>query len=156
MPINVTTASYRALAELRYQIRRFTHEGDAASLQFGLEPQQYFLMLALRGLPEGAEATVQTLAERLTLKHNSAVELIDRMEKRGYVRRARSSDDRRYVVVSLLPDGKKILEKVARQRITELRSDGTALANAILAVLGNARHPREKSRNPASKSAERS
>src|SRR5579862_6262688 len=63
MPIKLTTADYRALAELRYQIRQFVHEGDAAARQFGLEPQQYYLLLALRGIPEGIDATVRTLAE---------------------------------------------------------------------------------------------
>jgi DNA-binding MarR family transcriptional regulator len=140
MSIRIATADYRALAELRYRIRHFLYEGDAAALRFGLEPQQYLLLLAVRGLPEGAEATIRTLAERLALKHNSAVELVDRMEKRGYVHRIRSLDDRRCVLVSLLPRGEKLLEKVARQRITELRAGGTALANAIHALL---RHKRQ-------------
>ncbi len=136
MPIRVTTADYRALAELRYRLRLFLHEGDAAAHRMGLEPQQYLLLLAVRGLPEGMEATIQTLAERLALKHNSTVELIDRLEKHGYVSRSRSRDDRRRVLVSLLPRGEAVLGKVAGQRITELRADGAALANAISAVLG--------------------
>jgi hypothetical protein len=41
--------------------------------------------------------------------------------------------------VSLLPGGKKLLEKVARQRITELRADGMALVNAIDGLLGHKR-----------------
>jgi DNA-binding MarR family transcriptional regulator len=135
MPTKIATADYRALAELRYRIRQFLHEGDAAARQCGLEPQQYLLLLAVRGLPEGTKATIRTLAKRLALKHNSAVELVDRMEKRGYVHRIRSLDDRRFVLVLLLPDGKKLLEKVARQRITELRAGGTALVNAIDALL---------------------
>jgi DNA-binding MarR family transcriptional regulator len=139
MPIKIATADYRALAELRYRIRHFLYEGDAVARQFGLEPQQYLLLLAVRGLPEGTEPTIRTLAERLALKHNSAVELIDRMEKHGYVQRFRRLDDRRCVLVSLLPDGKKLLENVARQRITELRADGTALVNAIDGLLGHKR-----------------
>jgi DNA-binding MarR family transcriptional regulator len=140
--MNIATADYRALAELRYQIRRFLCEGDTAARQFGLEPQQYLLLLAVRGLPEGTDATIRTLAERLALKHNSVVELIDRMEKHGYVHRIRSPDDRRCVLVSLLPDGKKLLEKVARKRITELRAGGTALVNTINALLRHERQSR--------------
>ena len=97
--MKVTTADYRALAELRYRIRLFLCEGDAAARQVGLEPQQYLLLLAVRGLPEGTEATIRALAERLTLKHNSAVELIDRMETRGYACRIQSREDRRCVLV---------------------------------------------------------
>src|ERR1700740_1391543 len=102
---DVRTEQYRALAELRHQIRQFLSEGDRAARVAGLEPQQYLLLLMIRGLPEGQSATIRTLAERLTLKHHSVVELVDRMEAHGYVRRARGRDDRRRVLVSLLPRG---------------------------------------------------
>ncbi len=107
MTAEITTDEYRALA------------------------QQYLLLLAIRGLPAGAEATIQTLAERLVLKHHSTVELIDRLETHGYVRRSRGRDDRRRVMVSLLPRGERLLEQVARHRIGELRSNGHALVRAI-------------------------
>ncbi len=131
----ITSKEYQALAELRTRIRHFLREGDAAARAAGLEPQQYLLLLAIRGLPETLEATIRTLAERLALKHHSVVELIDRLETHGYVRRSRSQDDRRRVLVSLLPRGEKLLEQVARQRIEELRASGAALMNAIGALL---------------------
>ena len=93
------------------------------------------MLLAIRGLPEGSEATIQTIAERLVLKHHSAVELIDRLETHGYVRRTRSRDDRRRVFVTLLPRGERLLEQVARNRISELRTSGEALVGAIEALL---------------------
>jgi DNA-binding MarR family transcriptional regulator len=141
MPGEITTAEYRALAELRYRIRKFVGEGDAVARASGLEPQQYLLLLALRGLPEGEEATIRALADRLTLKHHSAVELIDRLEMHGYVRRSRSRDDRRRVLVALLPRGEKLLEQVARDRIDELRASGAALVAAISALLENGGPP---------------
>jgi DNA-binding MarR family transcriptional regulator len=116
---------------LRYRIRHFVRDGDVVAQAAGLEPQQYLLLLAIRGLPAGEEATIRTLADRLALKHHSAVELIDRLETRGYVRRTRGRDDRRRVLVSLLPRGERILEQVARHRIGELRSTGHALVRAI-------------------------
>src|SRR5213594_798613 len=133
----ITTEEYQALAELRYLIRKFVGEGDAVARAAGLEPQQYLLLLAIRGLPEGEEATIQALADRLALKHHSAVELIDRLEAHGYVRRSRSRDDRRRVLVTLLPRGEKLLEQVARDRIGELRASGAALVKAISALLEN-------------------
>jgi DNA-binding MarR family transcriptional regulator len=135
MAADITTDEYRALAELRYRIRHFLREGDAVARTAGLEPQQYLLLLAIRGLPEGVEATIRALAERLALKHHSVVELIDRLEAHGYVRRSRSRDDRRRVLVSLLPRGEKLLEQVVRNRIDELRTSGTALVEAIRALL---------------------
>jgi DNA-binding MarR family transcriptional regulator len=110
MAAEITTAEYRALAELRYLIRKFVGEGDE-------------------------EATIRALADRLALKHHSAVELIDRLEVHGYVRRSRSRDDRRRVLVALLPRGEKLLEEVAGDRISELRASGAALVGAIGALL---------------------
>ena len=138
MATEITTDEYRALAELRYRIRHFLHEGDAVAQAAGLEPQQYLLLLTIRGLPPGEEATIRTLAERLVLKHHSTVELIDRLETHGYVRRSRGRDDRRRVIVSLLPRGERLLEQVARHRIGELRSNGHALVCAIDQLLEKA------------------
>ena len=46
----ITPGEYRALAELRYLIRRFVREGDAVSSAAGLEPPQYLLLLMNRGI----------------------------------------------------------------------------------------------------------
>ena len=135
----ITTEEYRALAELRYRIRHFIREGDAVARAAGLEPQQYLLLLAIRGLPENEEATIRALAERLALKHHSVVELIDRLETHGYVRRTRGRDDRRRVLVTLLPRGERMLEQVAQHRIGELRSTGHELVRAIDQLLESER-----------------
>src|SRR5260370_42364721 len=105
MAAEITTAEYRALAELRYRLRKFVGEGDAMARGAGLEPQQYLLLLALRGLPEGVEATIRTLADRLALKHHSAGEVIDRLEVHAYGRRSRNRADRWRVLVERLQLG---------------------------------------------------
>jgi DNA-binding MarR family transcriptional regulator len=139
MSKRVLETEYRALAELRYRIRRFLQEGDASAKSSGLEPQQYLLLLAVRGLPMGSEASIRTLAERLSLQHHSTVELVDRMEKHGFVRRERSRKDRRQVLVLLQTRGEKLLEKVAMKRIVDLRANGRALVEAISALLESRR-----------------
>ena len=131
----ISDTEYRALAELRYRIRHFIQEGDAAAQRSNLEPQQYLMLLAIRGLPQGAVATIRTLAERMALKHHTAVELIDRLESHGLVRRSRSERDKREVRVSLLPQGSKLLDHVARERLSELKASGAALADAITALV---------------------
>jgi DNA-binding MarR family transcriptional regulator len=135
MPEKITEKEYRALGGLRYLIRRFLQEGDVAAKQAGLEPQQYLLLLAIRGLPPGQEATISTLANRLLLRHHSTVELVDRMEAHGYVRRLRCREDRRQVLVSLQPRGARLLERVVEKRIIELRANGRELVAAIGALL---------------------
>lgn len=135
MTMKIATSDYRALAALRYRIRLFLSEGDAAAHRWGLEPQQYLLLLAVRGLPQGMKATIQGLAERLMLKHNSTVELIDRLETKGYVSRRQSREDRRCVLVKLLPRGEELVERVARERLKELRAGGEALSEALDTLL---------------------
>ena len=131
----IENAQYQALAEFRYRIRQFLRGSDAAAEEAGLEPRQYQMLLAIRGLAPGQAATIRTLAEQLFLRHHSAVELIDRLEAKGYVVRARNSQDRRQVLVSLLPRGKRLLEHVARLRLEELRSFGLTLVDALAALL---------------------
>ena|SRR2546430_7579233 len=151
----ISTAEFRSLAELRYRLRLFLREGDAAARVAGLEPQQYLMLLAIRGLSPDMPAKIQTLADRLALKHHSAVELVDRMEKRGYVKRARSREDRRQVLVSLSPRGQKVLEQVVQQRIGELRAHGRELVSAISALLHDGRARTDHPRIPASDSNKR-
>ncbi len=131
----VQDQQYRALAEFRYLMRSFLRGSDAAAREAGLKPQQYQLLLAVRGLAPGEEATIQALANRLLLRHHSVVELIDRLEKNGNVARTRSQEDRRRVIVSLLPQGERALEHVARSRVKELRATGAALVEALSALL---------------------
>jgi DNA-binding MarR family transcriptional regulator len=135
MAEKITSSEYRALAELRYRIRLFLREGDATARAQGLEPQQYQMLLAIRGFEAGELATIGTLAERLAIKHHSAVELIDRLEKRGYVKRLRDKEDRRQVHVMLLARGEKALASVVEERISELRATGAALVRAIETIL---------------------
>jgi len=135
MSKKISSVDFRALAELRFQIRLFLKEGDAVARSAGLEPQQYLMLLVIRGLPQETPAKIQTLADQLALKHHSAVELVDRLEQRGLVKRSRSKEDRRQVLVSLLPRGQKLLERVVHQRITELRASGRQLVKAIEGLL---------------------
>ena len=149
----ITADEYRGLAELRYRIRRFLQEGDDTARQAQLEPQQYLLLLAIRGLPEGQDATIRTLADRLSLRHHSTVELVDRMEAHGYVKRTRSREDRRQVLVSLQPRGERLLEQVVQQRIIELRANGRALVEAISGLLETRAEAKTSSGNRARRTA---
>jgi DNA-binding MarR family transcriptional regulator len=55
------------------------------------------------------------------------------------VKRTRGRQDRRQVLVSLMPRGEKILETVVQQRISELRVSGRELVRAIDALLRDER-----------------
>ena len=137
---------YRALAELRYQIRCFLHFSEEQVRASGMEPQQHQLLLAVRGLPRGAAATVSELAERLQLKHHSVVELVDRLERRGCVTRNSGSKDRRQVMVHLTPVGSKVLRRLSLAHHEELEAAGPRLAKALRSL---ARQHRAKEKQSA-------
>jgi DNA-binding MarR family transcriptional regulator len=138
MSRSTSTAEYQALAQFRFLIRRYLNNSEKAARSVDLEPQQYMGMLALRGLPPGEDPTIRSLAERLQIQHHSAVELVDRMEKRGLFRRERSTKDRRQVHVHVTPRGEKLLSRLVRHRIAELRVSAPKLAHALQAVLAAA------------------
>lgn len=126
---------YAALAEIRYRIRQFVRGSDQAAMDSGLEPQQYQLLLTLRALPRREDASIRRLSERLFLKHHSIVGMVDRLEARGYVRRIRGIRDQRQVFVTLLPDGRRALERVVQKRLHELRESAPILVEALSAIL---------------------
>src|ERR1700758_4733552 len=101
----LTLSDYQALAEFRFQIRRFLHFSERAVQAAGLERGQYQLMLAIKGMPEGVRPRIRELANRMQIQHHSAVELINRLEAGGFVRRERAQDDRRGVLLGLTPEG---------------------------------------------------
>ena len=127
----ISLTEYQALAEFRYQLRRFLRFSEQVTREMGLEPQQHQLLLALKGLPEGRNATVGDLAERLQLRHHSTVELIDRLAERGLIERSRDEADQRRVLINLTPYGEEVLKKLSVLHRTELQSTGPALVRAL-------------------------
>ncbi|MBV8822192.1 MAG: MarR family transcriptional regulator [Ktedonobacteraceae bacterium] len=126
---------YRALAEFRYQIRRYMRFSEQMARAAGLEPQQHQLLLAVKGLPEGRKATIGELAERLQLQHHSTVELVDRLTERALVARERDHEDQRRVIIHLTTEGQDILQRLANIALTELRSTGPNLVQALNSLL---------------------
>jgi DNA-binding MarR family transcriptional regulator len=122
---------YPALADLRYQIRRFLRVREVAARAAGVEPQQYLLLLQVKGLEERRAATIGVLAERLQLRHHSVVQLVNRLATRGMVERRRDGSDRREVVVGLRPAGEKVLSRLAGYSMDDLTTEGPQLVSSL-------------------------
>ncbi len=132
---DLSLEQYRSLAEFRYQIRRFLCFSEGRVRAAGMEPRQHQLLLAIKGMPEGATATVGELAKRLLLKHHSTVELVNRLEKLGYVARATGKHDRRQVIIHLTPSGASILRKLSLAHHEELQIAEPRLAEALRSIV---------------------
>ena len=124
---------YGVLEEFRYDIRRFLNFSERAARRAGIEPHQHQALLVIKSAPEG-KATVGHLAERLLVRHHSAVELSDRLQRKKLIRRARSGADRREVFLSLTPAGERLLAKLSVLHRTELRTTGPRLLQALESV----------------------
>jgi DNA-binding MarR family transcriptional regulator len=141
--------NYRALADFRYEIRRFLNFSEQAARAAGIEPQQHQALLAIKGLPPGQVATIGALAERLQIQHHSAVELADRLESNGFIRRSRNRKDRREVHLRLTRRGEMVLQGLSLPHRSELRSAGQTLLRALGAAIAEVRRaPLSRKRAP--------
>jgi len=146
----LTLTEYEALAEFRYQLRMFLRRMEDEVRSVGINPQQYQLVLAIHGLPAGKAPSIRTLAERMQLNHNSMVELVDRCEEGGLLRRTRSAEDRRQVVLAITPQGSSLLRRLGSAAREELRESGPHLVQAVVRLTGAGEtRPRSKRKKKA-------
>jgi DNA-binding MarR family transcriptional regulator len=110
----------KTLAEFRFQLRKFLSFSELASERKGIAAQQYQLMQVIAAAPEGQQVSISYLAERMVLRHNSTVELVDRAERAGLVRREHDESDLRRSIVKVSEQGEAVLQGLVEEHLTEL------------------------------------
>jgi DNA-binding MarR family transcriptional regulator len=134
----LTTREFQALAELRYQIRRFLRFSENQARANGIEPQQHQLLLAIKGLPDGIKPTIGELASRMLIRHHSTVELVNRLAERGAVKRVPAEEDHREVLLLLTKKGETLLHNLSIAHHDELSEGGPELMRTLRNVLDGA------------------
>jgi DNA-binding MarR family transcriptional regulator len=127
----VAPTKLKELAEFRYRLRRFLSFSEMASEALGISAQQYQVLQVIATVPEGRAASISYLAERMMVRHNSAVELVDRTEKVGLVRRVADESDHRRSLVEITARGGELLTQLAEQHLIELETAGPEMARAL-------------------------
>jgi DNA-binding MarR family transcriptional regulator len=122
---------YETLANFRYTLRQFMHFSEAAAEQAGLTPQQHQALLAIMGFPGREQISIGELAERLQIRHHSAVGLVDRLVIQGLVKRQQGTSDRRQVYIALSEHGLALLETLSAAHCEELRRLGPQLRQLL-------------------------
>ena len=117
----LSAADYATLSEFRHVLRQFAAFSKDAAVAAGLTAQQHQALLAIKGFPDGAPVTVGALAERLGVRHHSAVGLVDRLAKRSLVRRRTDPADRRQVRIELTRGADALLAGLSLAHRDELR-----------------------------------
>jgi DNA-binding MarR family transcriptional regulator len=128
----VSKADYETLAAFRYALRQFLHFSEEAAGEVGLTPQQHQALLTIKGYPGRDYVTIGELAERLQIRHHSAVGLVDRLEAQNLVARRDAEADRRQVYVTLTPRGSNLLEQLAVAHRTELQRIGPQISQLLI------------------------
>ena len=132
-------AHLQRLAEFRFQLRRFLHVSQDAAERVGLHNQQYQMLQCVGGMPDGILPTIANVAERMLLKHNSTVELVDRTIEQGLLRRLGDEADHRRILLRVTPQGERILAMLAEFHTRELEQSGPELVRALDAIVHAAR-----------------
>lgn len=122
------------LAKFRSEIRRFLRFSEQAAATAGLEPQQHQLLLQIAGTPDESLATVSHIAEVMSLRHHTVVELSKRCELAGLVRRTHDHSDRRCVVLELTAQGQGALRQLSEVHARQLRELAPSLIQALTRI----------------------
>lgn len=128
---------HQALAEFRHQLRAFLQASEEAAHQAGLHPQQHQLLLAVAAAESDVAISIAYAADRLGLKHNTVVELVDRCEIEGLLQRSADPADGRRVCLRVTSRGQKVLDKLSQVHLRELYSLAPHLIEALQQVLQN-------------------
>lgn len=118
----VTKANYEALAEFRYELRKFQAFSEDAAAQSGLTPQQHQALLAIKGAPETDWLSISQIAERLLVRHHTVVGLVDRLVSLGLVVRKTDPADGRRIQVHVTKEGEDTLAALSVNHLEELKS----------------------------------
>ena len=117
----VDKSEFEALADFRYQLRRFMRFSELLTRRPGITNLQYLLLLQIKGFPGRDWALVGELAERLQAHQHGVVSLVSRCEKLGLVERRPGREDRRAVEVHLTAAGESLTESIALHHREEIK-----------------------------------
>lgn len=127
----ISKSQYESLAAFRFSLRKFLRFSEEAAGAAGLTPQQHQALLAIKGFPGRDYVTIGELAERLQIKHHSAVGLVDRLVLEKLVQRVASAEDRRCVNIRLTSRGEAVLEELSALHREQLRRIGPELSTLL-------------------------
>ena len=122
---------YEALAQFRFQLRRFLSFSETAARNAGLTPQQHQALLAIKGFSSAEPISVGKLAELFLVRHHTAVELVDRMTKLRLLERITDDSDSRRILVKLTKKGEQKLRMLSKVHLQELRTASPALTGIL-------------------------
>lgn len=143
----LSKGEFELVADFRYSLRCLLRQTELEAAKLGITPQHYQLMLAVKGFPGREWANITELAERLQVRHNAVIGLVNRAEARGLLERRhdQTPGDRRVVQVHVTPAG----EEVLGQLTAVLRAERERVSAAVVELARDAATLAQSHRSPA-------
>jgi len=124
---------------LQVLARYLDRHRDAVLAEYGLQWWEFKTLHMLRRGGTPYRATPGELAKQLGMSAAALTNRLDALERRGYVERTHDRDDRRKVVATLTPAGRKVweqgigeIQRVEQELIRELPSSDLIRLEALL------------------------
>ncbi len=130
----LTGSDYEALAAFRHAMRRYLAFAEEGARSVGLTSQQHQALLAIKAQTLSRPISIGELAAQLLLRHHSAVELVGRLERAGFVERGVDAEDRRRVLVSLTAKAETVLAALSARNLRELRVIAPAFSGLLAQI----------------------
>jgi DNA-binding MarR family transcriptional regulator len=110
-------------------LRQFLAASESISREAGITAQQYQALLAIGCGPH--PMTMKDLAEHLLLLQHTATQMVDRLQKAGWVDRVPSPTDGRSVELTLTQTGADLLTDLAQQHLVEMLKQEPQLSRSL-------------------------
>jgi DNA-binding MarR family transcriptional regulator len=133
-PRQLTRADFEHLLAFRTSLREFQRWSEDQARAAGLTHAQHQLLVAVKGHPGSEPPTVGELAGYLLLRHHSTVELVNRAEQAGLVRRSTDARDARLVRVGLTAASERILNQLTPTHLVKLHGLAAILDELVTAA----------------------
>jgi DNA-binding MarR family transcriptional regulator len=126
---------FEHLLAFRTNLRRFERWSEDQAAVAGLTHVQHQLLVAIKGHPGDIAPSIGELADYLLLRSHSTVELVNRAETAGLVRRSPDPADARVVRVDLTRKGDRLVTELTEAHLAELLKLSATL-NELVAARG--------------------
>src|SRR6202012_1375777 len=136
------TEYQKARINIIYTYNWLTEQVKSMFGDWDITPQQFNILRILRG--EGKPLSTLQIRQRMLDKMSDTSRIVDRLVKKGLVKKTANGENRRLVDVVITPRGKKVLEKIdpfeeyADQVMQNLTEEETRTLNNLLDKLRNA------------------
>lgn len=107
------------ITRMQLLVKHLKHQKHAAITSHELEDYEYDTLHMLGGCGPDHRATPTEIATWLHMSPAAITGRLDALERRGFIRREASSDDRRKVIVELTPAGRRVWRASGREQGAE-------------------------------------